>query len=169
MPRKYNFGYECEYFLEDPAGNISTQVPARYPRDGTGLLVEVRSNWFADPDRTLESFHKKYDELVKIVERDGCHLAHLDSYEWLPDVAPPPMRNPETAGFHVHFSKLSRERFDQLEIDEMMAMLDAWLPTRPPGIPPEPFRLKPHGWEYRRLPASVDLDVLTKVLKKGFC
>ena len=154
-----SFGFECEGWITDTDGRFVLSVPARYPRDAMGDLTEIRSLWYPDPGATLASFVTKREELSKLLKRDKLTLVIRDEV---------PESYSRTAGFHIHFSRPDGK---QMDIPKMMATLARRFEgtMRPLGIPPEAYRMKPYGWEWRRLPASVDPELVARVLREEFC
>ena len=163
------FGYENEYFLQKADGTLVLVPDYNWPHDAAGYLVEVRSDPHENPFQVLESFKQKYDELVALVATKELKLANL---------AQTPH---ETAGFHIHFStpewhglstRISHQ--DQLnvpaDINTIIKRLDERFESHWKGVKRHPhwWRTQPHGWEYRRLPATVDPLIITQVLAEEF-
>jgi len=158
------FGYECEYFLRDDKGEIVYNVPITLPHDGAGSLVEVRSQAFECPYMVEASFTVAHVELAVAVSKLGLRLWNINEYHY-PKEKPHSFRGlKETAGFHIHFGGP-----DAPPIPETVAKLDKIF-----GIAPGrdsfyySYRPKTWGWEYRRLPATVDVANVTQVLIKEF-
>ena len=165
------FGYENEYFLQRADGTIIRVPNNPWPQDAAGYLVEVRSDPHENPFHVLESFKQKYDELVKLVATANLKLSCMA--EWKPFN--------ETAGFHIHFSTpewdglRSRTSYtDQsaapADIASIIQRLDKRFEKYWTGVKRHPhwWRTQPHGWEYRRLPATVDPLIITQVLAEEF-
>jgi hypothetical protein len=168
------FGYENEFFVKDQAtGKIITDLPHYVPQDAYGVLAEVRSEPNSDPRQTLWSYNKKLDELKIIVSQFGGVLSNIREYQL--------ERRLETAGFHIHFSTPEWEKLIQQgyftgtqppppDITAVIATLDGKFKPHFNGIKRHPhfWRPKTHGWEYRRLPATVTPQLITKVLLEVF-
>ena len=165
------FGYENEYFLQKADGSIVAVTEYTWPHDAAGYLVEVRSDPHENPFQVLESFKQKYNELEKLVATKDLKLACLA--EWKP--------LNETAGFHIHFStpewdglRMRISHDDQLnvpaDIGAIIQRLDKRFQSHWKGVKRHPhwWRTQPYGWEYRRLPATVDPVIITQVLAEEF-
>lgn len=173
MPSNITIGYEGEYFVKDSNGTIIHQIPYDLPYDGGGRLVEVRSHWYPDPSDTLDSYKSQYDILKKQVKAKGLELVLMDGpYTWT--TIPKGFKNPETAGLHVHFSRTDGKRWNIPDIcDDLTKHFKVEIGSRisqgdgfGSGGKFEHFRIKPHGWEYRLLPATIDLKAVTKFIEQ---
>jgi hypothetical protein len=169
------FGFENEYFLRHKDGEILSKVPSySLPCDAHGTLVEVRSEPFENPFQVLASFNAKYAQLVEDVARYDCTLACLNEH------VINTYRQHEIAGFHIHFSK---EEWHGLVLQKGISANDPPKDILPfvetldkrflayyQGIKRHPhfWRAKAHGWEWRRLPATVDPIIVATVLAEEF-
>jgi hypothetical protein len=165
------FGFENEYFLRNKDGKILEQIPSyNLPYDNYGVLVEVRSDPCENPLQTLASFNAKYTELEAMIAKYDCTLANLNEHP-ISDY-----RKKETAGFHIHFGQATWHgnmcpANDPLpDMMKLIERLDIRFETFYKGIQRHPhwFRSKPYGFEYRRLPATIDPMVVTQVLVEEF-
>lgn len=166
-------GFENEYFVLNPqTGKYLQTVPYDVPHDAASTLVEVRSDPFDKPNLVLDSFKTRYDELNQAIKAKGLALANLaecPTVIW--------HGQPETAGFHIHFSNDSWKGLPTdhriygwetlhdnppKEIAEMMKDLDVVFKQYYTGVRRHPhiWRPKRWGWEYRRLPATIDPGIV---------
>lgn len=162
------FGFENEYFVRNKDGKILEQIPSwELPHDDHCILVEVRSDPFENPYQTLASFNQKYVELEEALKKYDCTLACLTDYKTF--------GRHETAGFHIHFSRSPyyptwNHDVPPVDIAEMKALLDERFRQYYEGVKrhPHEWRPKPYGWEYRRLPATVDPRIVTDTIAELF-
>jgi hypothetical protein len=170
-------GFENEYFVQDKDGTYLSQVPYDLPHDAAGTLVEVRSEPADDPTLVLTSFKSRYAELERAIINKGYTLANLAVCDTVFFAG-----HKETAGFHIHFSNPKWDRTQwppnhygreadwhdnpPKEIAAMMEQLDGVFKKYYDGIPrhPHTWRPKTWGWEYRRLPATVEPGIVAKRL-----
>lgn len=169
-------GFENEYFVARPDGTFLQTVPYDLPDDAAGTLVEARSKPFEDPFDTLSSFEAARLALEAAVTAKGLVMKCLAT-------CPTVIWNgaPETAGFHIHFSNDTwrglpashhtsnwRNLHDAppKEIAEMLRDLDRVFKPLYTGVVRhrDAWRPKSWGWEYRRLPATVDPHIVAKRL-----
>ena len=163
------FGYENEYFLQRADGEFVGVPDYSWPHDDLGYLVEVRSDPFENPFEVLKSFNQKYTELAALVATKDLKLVNLAQTKY------------DTAGFHIHFSTHEwdglRDRISHADqskapadIASIIQRLDKRFESHWKGVKRHPhyWRTQPHGWEYRRLPATVDPLVVTQVLAEEF-
>ena len=163
------FGYENEYFLQNVDGKFVAVPNYSWPHDDYGWLVEVRSDPHENPFEVLKSFNERYIELEALVATKKLKLANL---------AQTPN---DTAGFHIHFSTPEwdglRSRISHTDqskapadIASIIQRLDKRFESYWKGVKRHPdwWRTQPHGWEYRRLPATVDPLIITQVLAEEF-
>lgn len=169
-------GFENEYFVADVAdGKFLANVPHDLPHDAAGTLVEARSAAYDDPFATLKSFDEKLKDLEQAVVKRGYTLCCLDVCDKVASI----YGGPETAGFHIHFSDDGWNRASwptshhtsafqhqhdnpPKTIAAMIEQLDAEFKEFYTGIKrcKHNWRPKTWGWEYRRLPATVDPHVV---------
>lgn len=147
------FGFERELLLFDAEGKVIEQVPSRFPRDASQKFVEVRSRWYPAPNHTLFSFVEEFDRLSRVADQNNYILQVEEGYTFLDGYEP--------AGFHVHFGAycpidmpLIIKAFDERFKKEILAA------QRTLGA----YRMKPHGFEYRSLPATIDSIAVTQLL-----
>ena len=160
-------GYECEYFVEKD-GTILRSIPIRYDLlDGVGDLIEVRSAWYVDPTDTATSFESVKDKLEREVKRSGMKLLNLDRHDF--GVAHGTFHNPETAGFHIHFARPDGKQMPlPLMIDDLTKRFKKEIGSRIDLNDFDHYRMKQSthgGWEYRLLPATIDVTKVTEFLK----
>lgn len=172
---KMTFGFENEYFMKKD-GQIVYLPDSSIPHDAMGWLAEVRSDPHDNPFKTLASFNEKHAELIEQVAKFGCTL------ECLAEV---PFK--DKAGFHIHFGSDSqvlkglheiREHHygdwkhddPPAEVKKMMKKLDAKCEKYYKDVKRHPhlWRPQPWGWEYRRLPATVDPVEVTAIVAELF-
>lgn len=146
------YGFEAEFFLKDAAGAAVMVVPDRFPRDASQHQIEVRSNWFRDPNVTLVSFQSKNDRLTRLLQREDLWMSTETFRIVLLDELERHTSKVVTAGFHIHFGTerlvdmpLIIKRLDEAFEDEIMKA----------GRQFGDYRMKPHGFEYRSLPNMV--------------
>lgn len=169
------FGYENEFFLLKD-GKVLEQVPDYHiPHDAYGILAEVRSEPFENPFDTLKSYYAKLKELEALVAKHDCTLHNIAEHPIASSG-----RKLETAGFHIHFGKqwdittvtygLNNQYVAPPDIAAIIARLNRRFEPYYKGIQRHPhhWRPKAHGWEYRRLPATVDPAMVTLVLAEEF-
>lgn len=168
--QRLKFGFECEHFVQDPlTGEILYQVPSGLPMDGNGHLVETRSLPYNSSSATLDSFLERREALERQLHNLNLWMVTKDSHQY--------PNKTETAGFHLHFSKQGIEESNfggpgwaSGELAEIVSKIEAEF--GPVGkirtVPREVWRFKPYGWEYRRLPASINPADVAKWLMKEF-
>ena len=165
------FGYENEYFLQTADGKFVDVPDYSWPHDDMGHLVEVRSDPHENPFEVLKSFEERKAELERLVATKNLKLVCMA--EWKPFK--------ETAGFHIHFSSPALDGLNYrishayqsrapADIATIIERLDKRFEPHWKGVKRHPqwWRTKPYGWEYRRLPATVDPLVVTQVLAEEF-
>lgn len=170
------FGYENEFFLLDKHGEILHQVPSyKLPYDAHGTLVEVRSEAFENPYQTLASYNAKKAELEAAVAEFGCTLHNINEHQVMHSYP-----RLETAGFHIHFGANFGLNYDHYYnpivppdikvVADMITQLDEAFKPYYTGVNRHPhiWRVKPYGFEYRRLPATTSAVTITQVLDKLF-
>lgn len=165
MNSRINYGFECEYFLGDSTGEILYSVPSRFPRDAAGHLIESRSKWYADPLATLSSLLEEDIRLEELAASQGLNVVRLPRYKYSGRTSSQG-RPEETAGFHIHFSCDGK----QMDLPQMITLLNKRFAGEissagRDGSYPEHYRMKPHGWEYRRLPATINPREVAKYLR----
>lgn len=144
------FGYEVEYFLSRN-GQILKTVPQSYPRDGSQKLIEARSQYYVTPKDTEQSLLREIHRLSAKTKRDGFEIVQLNHHDG------------ETAGFHVHFG--SNKHIDmpmiinELDLSFEREILSA---KRLKSL----YRMKPYGFEYRSLPATVSSTAVTNIIER---
>lgn len=157
-------GYECEFFLRDAKDDIVYDVPYDLPHDAAGTLVEARSAAHEDPAQVKTSFLWSVTALRLAALNHGFTLHHIDRHVY-PIDKPHSFRGAaETAGFHVHFSAYGVPR-DVIIAEFDTAFADVVRHQAPSG---DKIRIKSYGgmsaiagFEYRMLPATVDVERLT--------
>lgn len=171
-------GFENEYFVAGSDGTPLQTVPYDLPHDAAGTLVEVRSDAGDDPQTVLTSFKSRYAELERAIINKGLMLLNLAVCDKVIFNG-----HPETAGFHIHFSNpqwnhstwpLNHYYYDwptihdnpPKEVAEMLEQLNGVFKPYYDGVPRHPhiWRPKTWGWEYRRLPATIDPGIVAKHL-----
>lgn len=163
---RLKFGFECEHFVQDPlTGEILYQVPSNLPMDGNGHLVETRSLPYSASSAVLESFLERREALERQLHNLNLWMVTKDLHQY--------PNKTENAGFHLHFSKQGDERWQSWsneERDDFIQRIEAEFGKlgKIRTVPLERTRTKPYGWEYRRLPASINPADVAKWLLKEF-
>lgn len=168
------FGFENEYFLRRDSGHILEQVDHTLPRDAHGVLVEVRSDPFENPYQVLASFNAKYAELEEACKKLDCFLHNIQQHALNGGAG-----RTETAGFHIHFSKDEWTGMNQFapypndpptDVQVLCKILDTRFKSHYENLTRHPhwWRAKPYGWEWRRLPATINPLLVAQVLAEEF-
>lgn len=185
------FGFEREFFVKK--GDTYT-LATDLPHDDCGYLAEVRGEPHTEPAKALALYHLEEDMLYKKAEKKKLEL-ELSDYVALPSkfrnyclrkfgknvneegsmYGKFSHHNLSTAGLHVHFSD-EKEVVVEGRVKKIPGILDMprWIygldkffaqeikaAKRVPGL----YEMKPHGFEYRSLPASVDMGRVVKALE----
>ena len=155
-------GYEREFFVFEHGCVAEATVDRRY-RDKSsrwkrGYLVEARGCPGSTPAIALSAYEKALYTLKNLVEnkRQTLFLA----------AELPTKRGIIPAGFHVHFGLRAGEDA-QAFVRALETHFGGLIARYKRDVEPK-FALekKPWGFEFRRLPATVDPVELTKVLSK---
>lgn len=166
MTSRLKFGFECEHFVENPlTEEILYTVPSSLPMDGNGHLVETRSLPYNASSAVLESFLERRELLAAQLSNLNLRMVTKDSHTY--------PNKTETAGFHIHFSKQDKDNSVWWSPDELQAIIskikaEFGAVGKIRTVPFEETRQKPYGWEYRRLPATIDPANVAKWLMKEF-
>lgn len=164
MPnQRLKFGFECEHFVQDPlTSEILYSVPYQLPHDGNGHLVETRSLPYSSSSAVLESFIQQREILEARLHNINLWMVTKDQHDY-------PGKT-EFAGFHLHFSKDDLSPWGPEALSAIVARIEAEFGPQKKirTYPPEATRFKPYGWEYRRLPATINPADVAKWLMKEF-
>lgn len=187
------FGYELEFFVVNRKGKVVVPPDElHYFKDGGGVLVEARGEPMSHPKLAETSLKLALERLKKAVRKekltllltneseiDPCSLrkAHCKKSLMCRRVVEERFRNPVVlehfdpdhylAGFHVHFSQKEFDKYVPFDMVYPIRLLDEAFGKEiiKSGRYPGAYRMKPpYGFEYRSLPAKINIPSVTKVL-----
>jgi hypothetical protein len=146
------YGYEVEYFVTNAEGAVLKAAPRFLPRDGKGILVEARGSYYPSPSDAESSLLDEFKRISRLAHSHGLSLLKLAEHEG------------ETAGFHVHFGD-SR----QIDMPFWIVLLNRHfcVDIGLAGRRRSQYRMKPYGFEYRSLPATIRPCEVTACLNEA--
>lgn len=187
--------YFCCLNMEDGQGPIDYCLPSKdLPKDECGYLAEVRGEPYHTPEGARALYRVAYDKVNAQADKDGMFITTFDPTIKLPkkllreamrihgkasgsadNVYGAQYKDSDTwnrAGFHVHFSNEYTDNgktyYRLMNIPRIILDLDRNFKdeikkaSRLPGM----YEMKSYGFEYRSLPADVNLDKLVDILKE---
>lgn len=180
------FGFEKEYFVTKDDKFV--RCPYTLPHDECMYLAEARSEPYDNPHKAAISLAFEEHRITSKAIELGCSLVVHDTLK-LGDEFPAKLfrdllrengKDPVPqgrgnvyrssyddkdfftyvrAGLHIHFSHKPDIPNIVFALDDKFAS-EIKVANRIPGM----YEMKPHGWEYRSLPASVDVVVIADFL-----
>ena len=185
------FGFEREFFVTKDDQYVLADT---LPHDACGYLAEVRGEPHNDPAKALALYNIEEGNIKRRAEDQGLRLVLLDWIKLPKSIKNIALRrfgkNPsinegsmygkfwsegiQRAGLHVHFSNEIEVNIGRdirkipgiLDLPKFIFGLDKIFAKeikeakRVPGL----YEMKPHGFEYRSLPASVDMKKVANAL-----
>lgn len=178
------YGLEQEFFVVDTKTLQPIEIPKGIPMDSCGWLAEARTEpcervasvmalldletrkigqalgdgqalvvtgWMKIPPKVRRACLRKYGK----GQDDTCSL-YGQEFEWKVGMA----------GLHIHFSNRQEGDKPQLNMPKMILQLDGVFretlkhARRKPGL----YEIKSYGFEYRSLPADVELGLVERAL-----
>lgn len=186
------FGFEKEFFFTGHGG-IITHVPSelRHKADGCGYLLEARGKEMEDPHYAKALLDVEVARLSGLAYKHGLTLENVNTKEMPKEFLRICLRkfgkqaqhsyfmggkvyktSKPRAGLHIHFGNLrtidGTSVAEQMNMPRIIALMDKeFMPDikaakRMPGE----YELKAWGFEYRSLPATIDLNRVANVLQR---
>lgn len=186
-----NFGLELEFFVK-PIGSDQFVLAGDLPRDSCGYLAEARGSCHETPLGAIYLLEAAKEALQRNAAKLGLQLCLQNTADipreqlriWLRKFGKSScnsyfmggrvyMNNNPRAGLHVHFGNTFRDehkviRAGILNIPRIVRIMDQEFADEIKAakrIPGE-YEIKPHGFEYRSLPAQTGMLKLERVLQK---
>ncbi len=187
------FGFEKEFFFSGLESGTIAHVPTelRHKADGCGYLLEARGKEMEDPFYAKALLDVEVTRLSALAAKHGFALENLDNKELpkeflricLRKFGKNPARsyfmgghcykqNKPRAGLHIHFGNMrtidNTNVAEQMNMPRIIALMDKEFKDdikaakRMPGE----YELKNWGFEYRSLPATINLDRVANTLQR---
>lgn len=196
MKNVNSFGFELELFLKRGDEYVVPSKGHYLPTDACGYLVEIRGDPHSDPLKAMYLMKADLERVTVQAANLGYNLelAHTApiSKNFLRLIRRSRGKNPSKsffayggmyrsdtprAGLHIHFGSLITKKYDNdnsfsytsiVNIPRILQVFDTEFKKEisdTKRIRGE-YEIKEHGFEYRSLPATTDLNKVVSVLEK---
>jgi len=181
-----NFGFEREFFLSNGKTFVFLPKDTKIPHDNCGYLAEARGNPSNSPWYASRLYYSAVDQLDWLCHTNGLKLVNINETVFDPLfvqeikskwgikrnstakflIGGKKYEYRNRAGFHVHFeTKGFFTRKLRINIIKQMDAAFAKEISESQRISGE-YEFKPYGFEYRCLPANINVNKLVNVLEK---